>query len=155
MQEFFEFFRQVLILLIIISLYFPINVPLAALAYKVRNGAQPIPLGIVSFWVRSLAAAMGMVILSLSLLGVDAVLTTGGLPAGPVHLVMFMMYLPLGSWWMFTVFALEDAWEGLSTLLLYVFLPGFFLVLLKLVFDFEPPHYLKIREWIVQVPAGT
>ena len=51
--EFWEFFRQVLILLIIISLAFPLNVPLAAVAYKVRLGARPIPLSWVSFALRS------------------------------------------------------------------------------------------------------
>lgn len=153
MQEFFEFFRQVLILTIIISLYFPLNVPLAALAYKVRNGSQPIALDTVSFWMRSLAAAGGMVVISLSLMGFDAALTSGGLPPGPVHLLMFVLYVPLSSWWMFTVFALEDIWEGLSTLLLYVFLPGFVLVVGKLIFGSWPPHYLDIHAWIVPVPA--
>jgi hypothetical protein len=154
MQEFFEFFRQVLILLIIISLYWPLNVPFAALAYKVRLGSLPIPLETASYWLRSLLAAGGMAVLSLSLMGFDAALTAMDLPPGLVHLLMFFLYLPLGSWWMFKVFALEDFWEGLSTLLLYVFLPGFVLVMLKLLFGFEPPHYLDIRAWIVAVPPG-
>ena len=154
MQDFFEFFRQVLILLIIISLYWPLNVPFAALAYKVRIGSEPIPLETASYWMRSFAAASGMAVLSLSLMGFDAALTAIDLPPGLVHVLMFFLYLPLGSWWMFTIFALEDFWEGLSTLLLYVFLPGLVLVVLKLVLGFELPHYLDIRSWIVPVPPS-
>jgi hypothetical protein len=154
MREFFEFFRQVLILVVIISLYWPFNVPLAALAYKVRNGAKPIPLATVPFWGRSLFAAVGMAVLSLSLMGFDKALTSAGIPVGMVHLLMCLFFLPLGSWWMFTVFALEDVWEGLSTLLLYVFLPGIVLVLLKLLFKFELPYFLDVRTWwIVEVPS--
>jgi hypothetical protein len=153
MPEFFEFFRQVLILLVIISLYWPLNVPLAALACKVRNGANPLPLSLVSFWLRSTFAALGMAVLALSLTGFDAAMVFIDMPPGFVHLVMFALYVPLGSWWMFTIFALEDFWEGLSTLLLFVFLPGFVLVVLKLLFGFEAPHFFDIRDWIKPVPA--
>jgi hypothetical protein len=154
MREFLEFFRQVLILVVIISLYWPINVPAAALAYKVRNGSKPIPLGTVPFWVRSCFAAVGMAVLALSLMGFDKALTSVGLPPGLVHAFMCVCYLPLGSWWMFTIFALEDLWEGLSTLLLFVFMPGLVLVLLKLLFSFDAPYFLDIRTWwIVEVPT--
>ena len=39
-MEFFAFFRHLLIILIAFSLYWPLNVPLAALAYKVRLGTE-------------------------------------------------------------------------------------------------------------------
>jgi hypothetical protein len=152
--EFFQFFRQVLILLIIISLYWPLNVPLAALAYKVRNGAKPIPLPAVSFWVRSAFAALGMALLSLSLMGFDQTLTSMGLPPGPVHLLMFFFFVPLAAWWMSRIFALEDLWEGLSTVLLFVFLPGFFLVVLYLLFGLKAPHFIDVRSWIAEIPQS-
>jgi hypothetical protein len=151
MVEFFDFFRQVLILLVIISLYWPLTVPLAAFAYKVRNGAQPIPLGIASYWVRSFFAALGMAVLAVSLMGFDAAMTAIDMPPSLVHLFVFVLFLPLGSWWMFAIFALEDVWEGLSTLLLFVFLPGLVLIVLKLLFHIDAPHYLNIREWIKPV----
>src|SRR4051794_34903711 len=103
-MEFFEFFRQVLILLIIISLYWPLNVPLAALAFKVRLGTSPIPLEPLALWLRSALAGLGMAVLSVSLMGFDKVLTHAGLPAGPVHLVMFLVFIPLGAWWMYKAF---------------------------------------------------
>src|SRR5438105_1081780 len=130
MQDFFEFFRQVLIFLVTISLYWPLTIPLAALAYKVRHGATPVPLSIVALWLRSTVAALGMAVIALSLTGFDATLTAAELPPGLVHVVIFVLFVPVGSWWMFTVFALEDFWEGLSALLLFVFLPGIVLVLL-------------------------
>jgi hypothetical protein len=153
MKEFWDFFRQVLILLIIISLYFPINVPLAALAYKVRIGAQPIPLSITAYVLRSTVAALGMGVLSLSLMGFDKVLTEAGLPPGLVHMTMCLCFVPLGAWWMFKAFALEDAWEGLSTLLLFVFLPGIVLVLVKLITGASPPYFIDVEDWITKVPS--
>src|SRR5262245_25133823 len=154
-MEFFEFFRLSLIILITVSLYWPFTVPLAAAAYKVRIGAQDIPLSIVAYWVRSTVAALGMAVLSVALMAVDQALTWLGLPAGPVHLVMFVVFVPLGAVWMFKAFELEDAWEGLSTLLLFVFLPGVLFVLLYLAFGVYPPHPVDIKRWIEPVPTGV
>jgi hypothetical protein len=155
MHDFFEFFRQVLILLVIISVYWPLTIPLAALAYKVRLGAHPVPLGFFSYWLRAAVASGGMAVIALSLTGFDALMTTVDVPAGLTHVVVFLAFIPLGAWWMFTAFALEDFWEGLSTLLLFVFLPGLVLVLLKLLFEVDMPHPLQIREWIAPVPTTT
>jgi len=151
-MEFFAFFRHLLIILIAVSLYWPLNVPLAALAYKVRLGTEPVPLPVVTFWVRSAAAALGMAVLSASLMGSDQFFTHIGFPAGPVHLVMFLVYVPLGALWMYKVFQLEDGWEGLSTLLLFVFMPGLLLVLIRLAFGAYPPHFVDIGSWINPVP---
>jgi hypothetical protein len=153
-MEFFEFFRQLLILLITVSLYWPLSIPLAALAYKLRLGGKPIPLSTTAYWVRSGFAALGMAVLCVSLMGSDQVCTLIGLPPGPVHVLMFMVYIPLGSLWMFKIFALEDGWEGLSTLLLYACVPGLFLVLLKLV-GLELPHFIDIKSWINPIPVST
>jgi hypothetical protein len=152
--DFFEFFRQVLIILITISLYWPLNVPFAALGYKIRNGAAPLPLEPFAFWVRSIFAGLGLAVLSVSLMGFDKAAAVAGMPPGPVHLVVFLGFVPLCSWWMYKIYALDDAWEGLSTLLLCVFVPGLILVLLKLV-GVEPPHFINIQEWIVKVPEQT
>src|SRR2546430_11689471 len=109
-MEFFAFFRHLLIILIAISLYWPLNVPLAALAYKVRLGAEPVPLPVVTFWVRSTVAALGMAVLSVSLLGSDQFLTSIGLPPGPVDLAMAIVYVPLGGAWLHKAFFLVADW---------------------------------------------
>jgi hypothetical protein len=153
MSEFWDFFRQVLILLIIISIYFPLNVPIAALAYKVRIGAHPIPFSQLAYWGRSIIAALGMAFLSISLMGFDKVLFEAGVPAGLVHMSMFICFVPLGAWWMSKAFALEDGWEGLSTLLLFVFLPGLVLVVVKLVTGLMPPYFIDVEDWIAKVPT--
>src|SRR3954454_5310794 len=98
MHDFFEFFRQVLILLVIISVYWPLTIPLAALAYKVRLGTLPVPLGFFSFWMRATVASAGMAVLALSLTGFDALLTTIDIPPGLTHVVIFLAFIPLGSW---------------------------------------------------------
>jgi hypothetical protein len=85
-------------------------------------------------------------------MGFDAALTYADLPAGPVHLLIFLVYIPLGAGWMFNIFALADGWEGLSTLLLFVFIPGLVLVVLKLLFDFELPTMIDMKSWFAEVP---
>ena len=91
--------------------------------------------------------------ISVSLMGFDSALTYIEMPSGPVHLMIFLLFLPIGAGWMFTVFALADWWEGLSTLLFFVFIPGFVLVVLKVLFDFEAPHIINVKSWIAEVPS--
>lgn len=152
-MEFFDFFRQLLILLITISLYFPVSIPIAALAVKVQHGNKPLPLSPLALWLRATLAALGMAVLSISLMGFDKFIADAGLPPGIVHLIAFLAYIPLGAGWMFKAFALEDPWAGLSTLLLYVCMPGLVLVLLKLVFNLELPHVFEIKDWIDPIPV--
>jgi hypothetical protein len=152
--DFWNVIRQVLIFLVTISLYFPLNVPLAALAYRLRLGRKAMPLSRVGLWVRSTLAALGMGVLCISLMGFDRFLVDAELKPGPVHLVMFLAFVPLGTWWMSRIFALNDMVEGLSTLLLYVFIPGLVLVIVKLTTGYDAPTPLvTVKEWIAVVPS--
>lgn len=124
-MEIFIFVRRVLVVFLAVTLYFPLNVPVAALAYKIRNGPKPIPLEPAPFWVRSTFVALGLALLSLAFLVLEYVLATlADFPAGIVHLVLSMLYLPAAVWYVFWVFALDEIAEGLSLFLIYVLLPG-------------------------------
>jgi hypothetical protein len=147
--EVFLFFRWVLVTIVTVTLFWPVNVPLAALAYKVRNGPKPIPLETQAFWVRSTFAALGLCLLALFLVGVDAGLVAAGVPAGIVHLILFMLYLPAAVWFVFWIFALDDGLEALSLLVIYVFLPGLVLGALYLLFDFRAPLALA-ESWLAK-----
>src|SRR5262249_38746318 len=129
--EIFEFFRWTLATVVTVTVVWPLNVPLAALAYKVRRGQQPIPEELEGFWTRCTFAALGLAVLSLAAAGIDYGLAAGAqVPAGPVHILVVMVYLPAATWFMFVMFALEDLMQGLSVFLLYVALPGLPLLLI-------------------------
>jgi hypothetical protein len=138
--ELFNFFRIVLAVIVTVTLLWPLNIPLVALAYKVRQGQTPIPLETGAFWWRCTFATLGLAGLSLVLLGLDWLLASAAeLPAGPVHLVLFMAYLPVAVWYLFVLFALDDLLQALSLFLLYVFLLGLPLVFIDRVLGFWEP----------------
>jgi hypothetical protein len=145
--EFFELFRWGLIVLVSITAVFPVNVPLAALAYKVRLGPAPVPLEPAAFWGRATLAALSLAGMSLVLLAVDTLAVNADVPAGVVHLVLLMLYIPAAVWVFFRVFALDDGLQGLSLLLIYVLLPG--LPLLLLVGLFHLP-LLPAESWLAK-----
>jgi hypothetical protein len=146
--EFFIFVRRLLVVMLTVSLLWPLNVPLAALAYKIRNGPGPIPLEPADFWIRSTFASLGLAVLALVTTALDYVLAERAeIPPGIVHLVMMMLFVPAAVWYVFWMFALDELLEGVSLLVIYLFLPGFVLVVLFALFDFrfltEP-----VSDWI-------
>jgi hypothetical protein len=125
------FFSWVLVTIVGVTVLWPLNIPLAALAYKVRQGNQPVPLEPGPFWYRSTFAALGLAVLSLVFIGLASLLTRGaGLPRDAVYLVLLLAYLPLGTWYVFWMFALEDMFQGLSVFCLYILIPGLPLALI-------------------------
>jgi hypothetical protein len=148
--EFYNFFRLMLAVILTVTLAWPLNIPLVALAYKVRQGQAPNPLEPRAFWLRCTFASLGLLGLSLVLLGADVLLAkVVELPAGPVHLILFMAYLPVAVWYLFVLFALEDLLQALSLFLLYVFLVGMPLLFIDQVLDFwqplEPARNVLVR----------
>jgi hypothetical protein len=117
----------ILVVLVAVTVIWPLNVPLLALACKVRQGTQPLGYEPREFWVRCTFGALGLFVMTLLLLG----LTYGLIEeaelkpaAGVVHLVLLLIYLVAAVAYLFWMLALEDMLEALSVFLLYVFLPG-------------------------------
>ena len=126
----YNFFSWCLTYITVITVFFPVNVLLMALAYKIRNGGQKIDMEPKEFWWRSTFAALGLAVLSLILVGAAYLLIVGAeLPAGQLHLVLFMVYLPAAVAYGFWIYALEDLLQGLSVLSLYILLPVLPLIL--------------------------
>jgi hypothetical protein len=148
----YALFSWALVTILAVTLLWPLNVPAAALAYKVRQGDRPVPFEPRAFWMRSAFAALGLAVLSLVALGLAYVLIQSAeFPAGPVHLVLVLAYVPLGVWYMFLMFAMDDLLEGLSLFLLYILLPGLPLLLLGWLFGL--PRVLAERApWLVSTP---
>jgi hypothetical protein len=126
------FFSWLLVTIVGVTLLWPLNIPLAALAYKLRQGNQPIPLEPGPFWWRSTFAALGLFVLSWITVGLAPLLIKvfGADVRNAVHLVLLLVYLPAAIGYFLWMFALEDFFQALSVFVLYIIIPGlpFFLV---------------------------
>ncbi len=129
----------------------PVTMPLALFAYRIWHGRRPIDdemqdeLWRRAFWGTLAAAATGWAFLLL-----DYVLATWAeLPAGLVHLVLYVSLASMLAWVLMLYFALEDFFEGLSLLLLYVYLPVFVLWLPnRLIFGKDNPYLNWFYGWL-------
>ncbi|HXG11679.1 MAG TPA: hypothetical protein VNK04_18130 [Gemmataceae bacterium] len=127
----YDVFTLALRLIVVTTLFWPLTIPLAALAYKVRLGQQPIPMEPGPFWIRSTFASLGLAVLSGVMVGLYFLLVRlMELPAGPVEVVLLLAYIPAAVWYLFWMFALDDMIEALGIFLIYVLLPGLPLLLL-------------------------
>jgi hypothetical protein len=127
----FTFVSWCLTTIAAVTLIWPLNIPLVALAYKVRRGYQPVALERRAFWWRSTFAALSLAGLTLVLLILLYALVEGAeFRPYQVQLILLMAYLPAAVWILFVMFALEDMLEALSLFLLYILLAGLPLLLL-------------------------
>jgi hypothetical protein len=121
----YDFFAWGLTIIATLTCPWPLTTLLAALAYKVRRGDQPIPMGVGEFWLRSAFAALGLAVLSLVLGGLQWLLV--GLvqfPRGPVSVVLVLVYLPAAVVYFFWIFAFDEMLEALGVFLIYMLIPG-------------------------------
>jgi hypothetical protein len=144
-----------------VAILWPLNIPLAALAYKIRLGTNKNPLKPKEYWIRSGAASFAVAVITLVMLGVDYFLAQGSdFPAGPIHLVVFMAYVPAAMWALFVLFALEDLMQALSVYVIYTYLPVLVLYLLNAIIGFAEPlgnllqragpplSYFRVVDWL-------
>lgn len=133
----FGFFSWTLAVIAAVTLLWPLNIPVIALAYKVRQGPGPLALDFGPFLLRSTFAALGLALLTLVVLLLDYVSVEElNLPFGPVQFVLLLAYLPTAVWYVFWMFALEDFMQGLSLYVLYVLLAGLPLLIIGRLFGF-------------------
>jgi len=138
--EFYYFLRGTLAWTATVAILWPFNILLAALAYKIRLGPNKNPLKPKEYWVRSGAVATVVAAITLVALVLDYVLAEEmDFPAGPVHLVVFMAYVPAAVWAIFVFFALEDLMQALSVFVIYIYLPLLVLYVLNAIIGFWQP----------------
>ena len=136
-MEFYYFLRGTLAWTATVAILWPFNILLAALAYKIRLGPNKNPLKPKEYWVRSGAVATVVAAITLVALVLDYVLAEEmDFPAGPVHLVVFMAYVPAAVWAIFVFFALEDLMQALSVFVIYIYLPVLVLYVLNAIIGF-------------------
>jgi hypothetical protein len=146
--EFYYFLRGTFAWTATIALLWPFNIPLAALAYKIRNGPNKNPLKPKEYWVRSGAAAFAVAIITLVALGLDYFLAESDFPPGPIHLVVFMAYVPAAMYALFVFFALEDLMQALSVFVIYIYLPVLVLYVLNAMIGFWQPLVDMAGGWL-------
>lgn len=121
----FGFVSWSIVIIATVTLLWPLNIPLIALAFKVRNGQKPVDMEPKEFWTRSTFGALGLALLGLFLLLATYVFTVYmKLPFGPTQLTVLLFYLPIAVWYVFWMFALEDMGQALSLYLVYILLAG-------------------------------
>ena len=152
-MEFYYFLRGTLAWTATVALLWPFNIPMAALAYKIRLGPNKNPLKPKEYWVRSGAVATVVAAITLVALVLDYVLAEEmDFPAGPVHLVVFMAYVPAAVWAIFVFFALEDLMQALSVFVIYIYLPVLVLYVLNAIIGFWQP-LVDLAGGMLKVPT--
>jgi hypothetical protein len=136
--DFFSVIAWVLVIVIAVTVIWPLNIPLMALAWKVRQGTQKLDLEPSEFWWRCTFAALGLAALTLLVLGLSYGLIVevelDKVARGPVHLVLLSIFLVAGTFYLFWMLALEDFFQALTVIFIYLLLPGLPLVLLGWLF---------------------
>src|SRR6516165_8091977 len=136
------------ICVIIVTALWPLNLPVMALAYKIRHGHPPIPMEPKELWWRSALGSLGMAVLGILMAGLNY-LGIGMLhiPELPVQVASLVAFLAAGTWFLFWSFAYDDALEGLSLLLIYVFLPTFLLLIVNWLGGNFLNDYRQVEKW--------
>lgn len=148
-MEVYQFLRGSLAWTVTVAGLWPLNIPLAVLAYRIRLGPQPITMPRKELWWRATFAALIVALITVAMVLVDYYLAENiGFPAGPVHLIVFMSYVPAVVWVFFVFFALEDFFQGLNLFVIYVYLPVLVLFLLNAVVPFWEPFLIVARDWL-------
>jgi hypothetical protein len=148
-MELYYFVRGTLAWIATVAVLWPANVPVAALAYKMRNGPNAIPLPTREFWLRATLAALTIAVLLVVVVAIDYALTAEAeLPAGPVHVAMLVVLVPIGMWLMFICFALEDLMQAAGVLVIYLCFPALVLYLANLIVPFWEPLVDWAGDWL-------
>jgi hypothetical protein len=139
--DLFSFANWVLVLILTITLLWPINIGLLILAFRVQLGTGKLPYDEPRElrW-RAALGATGLVGLSLVFVGLAYVINVGaeltGSMRGAVYLTLLLLYVPAAVGFLFWCFAFEDLGPAVAVFLLYVGLPAFPLLLVGWLFRF-------------------
>jgi hypothetical protein len=128
--DLFGLVSRSLVVILCVTLVWPANIVLLALAYKVRQGRQSAGIRGPELWWRCALAAVALAVLSLVLIAMAYLLAEmAELSPGPVQLTLLIAYLPAAVALLFWMLALEDMLQALSVFCLYILLPGLPLLL--------------------------
>jgi hypothetical protein len=131
-MELYKFFWGSLAWIATVAVLWPLNVPLLALAYKIQNGAKPLPIDTDELWYRSAFGAGMLALMTIGFVLLDYFFVDfTDFPAGPIHLVIFMAFIPAAAWLLGIGFAFGELVEGLGLFVIYIGLPIFVLFIIN------------------------
>ena len=126
-MDLFSFVAWLLVTVVIVTILWPLNIPMLALAIKVRRAQQPLGYEPAELWWRCTFGALGLAVLALIVCGLSYGLIEEmemkGVQ-GPVHLVLLLLFIAAGIPYLFWMLGLDDMVEAAGIFMLYVFLPG-------------------------------
>jgi hypothetical protein len=132
--EFYRFFWGALAWIAAVA-WFPFNVPLLALAYKIQNGPRPLSIDRDELWYRAFIAGLLLFLTTAGFILLDYFLADwSDMPPGPVHLVIFMGYVPAATWVLFFCFGYSDFLDGLGVFTIFFGLTIAVLLVLNAIF---------------------
>jgi hypothetical protein len=148
-MELYEFLRGTLAWTATIACLWPINVPWIALAFKVQQGSRPIDMENDEYWWRSIWASLVLALITAGFVFVDYLLADGAqFPPGPIHLIVYVAYVPVAVWILTLFFAMDDLLHGLSLFMIYLYLPTFVLFALNTALGWLNPR-LRFWDWFL------
>src|SRR5947208_724571 len=104
MTSLFQAFAAAFVVIAFVTLIWPLNVPIVAGAYRVYHQGKAPAFEQGEFWVRSTLAALGLAVLTVVFLFIQYILVEGfefKEVQGPIVVALFMLYLPIGAFYVF------------------------------------------------------
>ena len=139
-MELYNFMRGTLAWTATIACLWPVNAPLLAFAYKVQHGSKPIDMDDNEYWTRSFLTSLVLGLVTAGFIFLDYMLADWAeLPAGPIHLIVYVAYVPVAVWLLTIFFASDDLAQGFSIFVIYLYLPTFVLFVLNWIIGFWNP----------------
>ncbi len=152
-MDIFQFFWGALAWTVTVAALWPVNAPMAALSFRIWRETKESDIEGGELWVRAFLASFILAVLVVVFVAIDYVLADlAEFPPGIIHLVVFVSFLALGCWVMLYIFSLGDFFEGLSLVVIYLFLPVIVLWLLNALLGLISP---SLRFWDPLVNLAT
>jgi hypothetical protein len=131
-MDIFQFSWAALAWMVSVAACFPLNVPMAALSFRIWRETKKSDIEGAELWQRAVLVSGALALTCVGFVALDYLLADlAELPAGPIHLVVFVGFVALACWEVLYLFSLNDFFEGLSLVVVYLFLPMIALFLLN------------------------
>lgn len=155
-MDFYSVLRGCLAWFTTIACLFPVNVPWLYLSFRINEGAvdESKRMDSDELWKRSLLAAFMLALMTLGFLVADSLLAQWlEFPAELTHPIILFAYVPAAVWLLTYYFSYEDAVEGVTLALIYLFMPMIVLGGLNWIVPFWNPLLNLVYPWIQETTA--
>lgn len=156
-MEFYAFVRDFMAWTASVACLFPINVPILFFAHRILEG-QPTNeddrMDNDEAWKRAGLGALVLALATAAFLFTDVVFASwADMPAGLVHFVVLLAYIPAAAFVLAMFFAYDDYFHGLGLLTLYLGLPLAVLFLFNLLTGLWNPVVGFFASYLVEPKA--